>query len=105
MQNIHTLIDKAARVCGSQNALAARLGVHKSQLSEMKRGSRHIPPELAILIADIAMVNVADAALSAIVENTHGTPRGERVQAVLGKALINKMLNRASNCEQGELLL
>lgn len=92
MQRIKTLIDKAAKVCGSQSALAANLDIHRSQLSEMKRGVRHISPEIAILIADIAMQNVADAALSAILENGQGTVRGERVQAAVGRSLINQML-------------
>ena len=92
MQKMKTLIDKAAEVCGTQQLLAVHLGVHKSQLSEMKRGVRHISPELAILIADVASQNVADAALSAIIENGRDTPRGVRVQEVLGKAMINQML-------------
>ena len=104
MQKVKALIDKAIKECGSQNGLAVRLGVHKSQLSEMKRGSRHIAPELAILIADIAMQNVEDAALAAIIENGQGTERGEKVQAILGKSLLNKMLDCSVEPKQMSLL-
>lgn len=100
-----TLIDKAANVCGSQTALAIRLGLNKSQLSEMKRGRRPIAPELAILIADVAMQDVADAALAAIVENGHGTKRGELVQAILGRALINKMLSTPLLSKENDLVV
>lgn len=93
MQKVKTLIDKAVQVCGTQTELALRLGVHKSQISEMKRGARHIAPEIAILIADIARQNVTDAALAAIIENTEGTERGEKIQAIVGRALLTKMLN------------
>lgn len=88
MQNIKTLIDKAAKVCGSQTALSKRLKIHRSRLSDIKNGHAPMPPAMAILIADIAMENVADAALAAIVQNEEGTERGEQIKAVLGKVLL-----------------
>lgn len=93
MQKVKTLIDKAVQVCGTQTELALRLGLHKSQISGMKRGTLHIAPELAILIADIANQNVTDAALAAIIENTQGTDRGEKIQAIVGRSILNEMLN------------
>ena len=97
MQNIKILIDKASKVCGNQTALSVRLGIHKSQLSEMKSGKQPMPPALAILIADIAHENVADAAIAAIIQNEEGTERGEKIKAVLGKLLLAGVLGLSLN--------
>lgn len=103
MQRVKTLIDKAIEVCGSQTALALNLGVHKSQLSGMKNGGLKIAPDLAILIADIGKQNVADAALAAIIENGLNTKRGKRVQEVLGRAILGKMLEQPGSEEKRNL--
>lgn len=92
MQRVKTLIDKAVEVCGTHSALALKLGIHKSYLSGMRNGSRHISPDVAILIADIGKQNVEDAALAAIIENGLNTERGERVQEILGRAILSKMM-------------
>ena len=92
MQRVKTLIDKAVEVCGTQAALALQLGIAPSQLSSLRNGTRHIAPDVAILIADIGKQNVEDAALAAIIENGMNTARGERVQAILGKSILAKML-------------
>ena len=105
MQQIKTLIDKAVKICGSQQELAKRIDLHQSALSEIKGGYRKIAPELAILIADIAMENIADAALSAIVENNLGTARGLKIQAIVGRDLVYKMMNCTKKNQQHELML
>lgn len=97
MLKVKTLIDTASKVCGSQSALSNRLGIQKSQMSEMRTGSRSIAPEVAILIADVAGANVTDAALAAIIENSDGTPRGEQIKAIIGKALLREMLSIPPN--------
>lgn len=88
MQSIKTLIDKAVIVCGTATALAERLEIQKSVLSEIRNGKRTIAPDIAILIAEIAHEDVRDAALAAVIQNTNGTPRGEQIKAILGKALL-----------------
>lgn len=103
MQKVKTLIDKAVEVCGSQAALAAKLGIHPTQISNMKKGGRPIAPELAILIADIGKQNVADAALAAIIENGANTPRGELVQKILGQAILAQMLEQPGHNGQKDL--
>lgn len=92
MLKVKTLIDNAAKICGSQRALSLRLGLQQSQVSEMRTGSRTISPEVAILIADVSGANVTDAAMAAIIENGNGTVRGEEIKRIIGRAILVKML-------------
>lgn len=92
MHKVKTLIDKAVLVCGTHAALAHELGLHASYLSGMRNGVRHIAPDVAILIADIGRQNVEDAALAAIIENGHDTVRGRRVEEILGRYFLAKLM-------------
>lgn len=58
MHRIQTLIDKASKVCGSQNALAAHLGIESGNLSRAKHGKRPFTREqieaLSVLVNEDA---------------------------------------------------
>ena len=54
------VIDKAAKVCGSQNALAERVGATSSQMAQFKQGKRSIPDHIIERIAEVAGMNAAD---------------------------------------------
>lgn len=86
MQALKSLIDKASKVCGSDAALAVRLGVKPSVIS-MLRKNRSITPATAAELADIAGEDARQAAIDAIIEGTKGTRREGVMQEILGKAV------------------
>lgn len=59
------VIDKAAKVCGSQNALAERVGATSSQMAQFRQGKRSIPNHIIERIAEVADMNAADVWLLA----------------------------------------
>ena len=87
MQQVQPLIDKAAKVCGSDSKLAERMGVHRVVISEMRAGKRTISPATAAELADIAGDDAREAAISAILESARGTRRESVLRAILGKGL------------------
>ena len=87
MLNIITLIDKAAEVCGGQNALAKRLGFSKGTLSDMRHGRKAISPATAAELADIAGEDARQAVIDAVIEGARGTRREGVLREILGKAL------------------
>ena len=87
MQYVTPLIDKAAKVCGSDEALAKRLGTARPNISLMRAGKRAISPETAAELADIAGEDAREAAISAMIENAKGTRRESVLRDILGKGL------------------
>lgn len=86
MQELKTLIDKASKVCGSDTALASRMGI-KVQVISMLRHGRPITPETAAELADIAGEDAREAAIQAIIERAAGTRREGVLREILGKGL------------------
>lgn len=86
MQELKTLIDRASKICGSDTALASRMGI-KTQVVSMLRHGRPITPETAAELASIAGENARDAAIQAIVERAKGTRREGVLREILGKSL------------------
>lgn len=87
MQELRTLIDKASKVCGSDSALARRMGIHQPTIAEMRSGKRSISPVTAAELADIAGEDAREAAIAAVIESTKGTRREGAMREILGKAL------------------
>lgn len=85
MLNLITLIDKASRVCGSQRALAVKMGVSEGTLSSMKKG-RTITPETAIELAHIAGESIHSAMFAAVMLKTKGTRREKVLKPIIEKA-------------------
>lgn len=50
---LKTLIDNAAAICGSNKALAQRIGITEPALSSVKAGRRYLTPEQSIGLAHI----------------------------------------------------
>lgn len=82
-----TLIDKAAKVCGSDQALAERLGTSRPNISLMRAGKRAISPVMAAELADIAGEDVTIAVNIALISSVQGTEKEGRLREILGKAL------------------
>lgn len=87
MQALETLIDKAAKVCGSDNALAERIGIARPNISLMRAGKRPISPATAAELANIAGEDPREAAIDAVIESAKGTRRESVLRDILGKAL------------------
>lgn len=87
MESVKALIDKAAEVCGSDSALAERMGIDRPNISLMRSGKRSISPATAAELADIAGDDAREAAIAAILESARGTRREGVLRAILGKGL------------------
>lgn len=87
MESVKALIDKASKVCGSDSALAERMGVDRPNISLMRSGKRAISPATAAELADIAGDDAREAAIAAILESAKGTRREGVLREILGKGI------------------
>lgn len=87
MQELSTLIDKASVICGSDSALARRLGVHQPDVAQMRSGKRTITPETAAELADIVGSDPLQAMAAAVLARSVGTRRESTLKKILGGAL------------------
>jgi DNA-binding transcriptional regulator YdaS (Cro superfamily) len=87
MESVRALIDKASKVCGSDTALAERMGIERPNLSLMRAGKRAISPATAAELADIAGDDAREAAIAAVIESAKGTRRESVLREILGKAI------------------
>lgn len=108
MQDFKTLIDRASKVCGSDSALARRMGIHQPSIAEMRAGRRTITPETAVELADIAGEDPLQAAASAMLERSKGTRREGVLREILGKALVTgvaamSLFSHSDNATSGQV--
>ncbi|WP_291519293.1 hypothetical protein [Acidovorax sp.] len=87
MQSVKDLIDKASEMCGSDTALAERMGIERPNLSLMRSGKRAISPATAAELADIAGEDAREAAIAAVIESAKGTRREGVLREILGKGI------------------
>lgn len=87
MDELKTLIDKASEICGSDAALAIKMGIGQSCISDMRHRGRTITPETAAELADIAGLDARQAAILAIIVRAKGTRREGAMREILGKGL------------------
>lgn len=87
MESVKTLIDKAAKICGSDEALALRLGTARPNVSLMRSGKRAVSPATAAELAEIAGEDAREAAIAAVLEGAKGTRREGVLREILGKGL------------------
>lgn len=88
MQYQKTLIDKAAKICGSDAELCRRAQISPALLSLMRSGKRAMTPVTAAVLADIAGENAREVALDAVIESAKGTRLESAIREILGKALV-----------------
>lgn len=91
------LIEMASTAAGSDYKLAAELGVPRQNLSAWKHGRKTCPAGDVALMADIAGMDAEAWVNRAIVAQYAGTPKGEKLAVVLGKALLATGAVIASN--------
>lgn len=88
LESLNLLIDQGKSIAGSDYKLARLTGHTPQQISDWRHGRKLCPPEDQALIAGIAGLNPEQVALRALVEKHEGTPKGDRLMKVLGKALL-----------------
>jgi len=81
MEYGQTLIDKAAKVCGSFYKLSKATGFPESNMSAIKAGRRALPLEWVPELAEIAGEDPRDALARVMAERL---PEGSRARAILG---------------------
>ena len=85
---LERLIDLASETAGSDYKLAKKLGSSRQAISDWRHGRKTCPPGDVALMADIAGMDGEAWAARAIVAQYEGTPKGEALARVLGKALV-----------------
>jgi DNA-binding transcriptional regulator YdaS (Cro superfamily) len=85
--DVRQLVEAAACKVGSDYRLSQELGVSRSLVSEWKAGKRPCPVPQQAAMADIAGIDVERVIAEAIIEQTRGTARGERLARALGARL------------------
>lgn len=88
LDEVKTLIDKAAKVCGSDNKLALHMEVSRTLISDWKHGRKRCAPEDIAVIADLAGFDGAAWANRAMLWRWEGTSKGDRLMRALGKSVI-----------------
>jgi hypothetical protein len=82
------LIDEASKAAGSDYKLAAMLGVTRQNVSNWRHNRTTCPAGDVALMAEIAGMDPVAWGARAIAASYAGTPKGEKLAAVLGKALL-----------------
>lgn len=82
-----SLIDQAAEICGSYTALAQRLDLADSHISQLRRGKRGLPDDCVPILADILHLDVHDTIDRVLLEKAKGTKREAALREILGKAV------------------
>ena len=84
---LQTLIERAAKVQGSEYKLAKALGITPQRLSDWKHQRRTCTPEDWTLLAAAAQLDPEEALIRAVIAKHANTPKGERLLTALGKGL------------------
>ena len=104
MEYAKTLIDKASKVCGSDKALAERMGIYAADISHLRAGKRPLSPELAAELADIAGEDAREAAIAAIIMRNENNRKGAVLREILGKALAAGVVGMSVFSYNGDLI-
>lgn len=81
------LIDKASKAAGSDYKLAQMLETSRFNVSNWRHGKKPCPVGDVALMAEIAGLEVQEWLARAVVEQYHGTSKGEKLYMALGKVL------------------
>lgn len=84
---VETLIAKAAKIHGSQKAVAEMLGMTPANLSSVKAGKRKIQPDDLAALAHLAGFSALNFLALATLEEAKGTPKEKVLQEALGESI------------------
>lgn len=99
MRNVQTLLARAREKFHTDEALAERMGVKKSEISDIRRGARPMSPETALILCDVAGITGQEAmewmavAIEQNPKNAERLPLLRRVLYGMGCALFALGLN------------
>ena len=82
------LIDKASQAAGSDYKLAQELETSRQTVSDWRKGRKTCPAADVALMAQLAGMDPEAWTARAVVAQYEGTPKGEKLAIVLGKALL-----------------
>ncbi|WP_461470247.1 helix-turn-helix domain-containing protein [Melaminivora sp.] len=85
---LKNLIDAAAEKAGNQKQLADMLGVHKSNITQMKNGERPCNLRTRAKLAEVAGYDVQTAVLEGVIEEFQGGSATEIAAAEGLKAIL-----------------
>lgn len=86
MRTLQTLLDEAVNKCAGPADLARKIGVHRSEISEMTSGRRPVSPAMVGLLCDVLELDGLEAQRLAA-EATIATAKPEK-QGVLRRAFF-----------------
>lgn len=86
MRTVQTLIDECVKLCGSQTALASRIGAKQQEVTRWATGKRPLSPATVGLLCDVLRLDGAEAQRLAA-EATISTAAPEK-QGVLRRAFF-----------------
>jgi len=82
------LINRAAKIAGSDSKLAEMLEVSKQTVSDWRHDRRPCPPGDVALMANIAGLDPEAWTARAVLSQYEGTPKGAKLEGALKKALV-----------------
>ena len=80
------LIDSAKAIAGSDYKLAPMLETTPQRISDWRHGRKPIPAAQLALLASVAGFDPTQTVIRNLVEQHEGTPLGDKLMRVLGKA-------------------
>lgn len=107
MRTVTSLIDEAADLCGSQSALARRLGLPRQQISAWKTGDEPISPENVALLCDVLELSGEETrrlAAIAIVANPKNAKKAEVLRRAFFVSLALGVVGLAQLAYTGETM-
>lgn len=88
LEELNSLIDKAAASAGSDYKLAQSLDVPRQKISNWRHGLKTATPEDQALLASVAGLDPIATMARAVVQKHEGTKKGDQLMRALGKALL-----------------
>ena len=88
LESLNELIDRAAKIAGSDYKLAQTLGIPRQHVSGWRHGSKTATPADQALMAHLAGLDPVQVLARATVEAFEGKPKGDALMKALGKALL-----------------
>lgn len=83
-----TLIDKAAKVCGSKSAVARELGIPQPHIVQWQGGSRKAQPHDIAALAELAGLDAIKFLAAAQMNELEGSKKGQVLARALGKLAL-----------------
>ncbi|BEP55054.1 hypothetical protein GmRootV118_22980 [Variovorax sp. V118] len=88
LEELNELIDRAAKIAGSDGKLARSLGVPPQHVSNWRHGHKTCTPADQALMAHVAGLDPVETLARATVRQYEGKAKGDALMKALGKASL-----------------